>query len=142
MSIFIGVTLAIIIGGFATIIGFDRERGFYPFLMIVIASIYVLFSILDGTPKTMYVELFVMFVFSAVSIVGFKKNAWIIVGALVMHGLFDAFHGDLIINQGVPSWYRSFCISYDIVAAGYLAIRLTYSGSQKKLRSTNLLSRD
>jgi hypothetical protein len=134
MSIFIGVILAIIIGMLATVIGFDRERGFYPFLMIVIASIYVLFSIMDGTPRTMYVELIVMFVFSAVSIVGFKKNAWIIVGALAMHGIFDAFHGDLIGNQGVPSWYRSFCISYDIVAACYLAIRLTYSGSRQNQR--------
>jgi hypothetical protein len=32
------------LAGLATVVGFDRERAFYPTVMIVIASYYVLFA--------------------------------------------------------------------------------------------------
>lgn len=33
----------------------------------------------------------------------------------------------LIVNPGVPVWYRGFCLAYDLVAAGYLAALLIRS---------------
>jgi hypothetical protein len=40
---------------------------------------------------------------------------------LVAHGVFDWFHGYLIADPGVPSWWPMFCLAYDLVAALYLS---------------------
>jgi hypothetical protein len=40
--------------------------------------------------------------FSIASVVGFKTSAWIVVGALAGHGVFDALHGNVLENSGVP----------------------------------------
>jgi hypothetical protein len=37
------------------------------------------------------------------------------------HGIFDFFHGQVIIDPGVPAWWPMFCLTYDVAAAGYLA---------------------
>ena len=44
MEYFIGLILSLAVGVSATVIGLDRERAFYPTVLIVIASYYVLFA--------------------------------------------------------------------------------------------------
>ena len=41
--------------------------------------------------------------------------------ALAAHGLMDLVHGSVIANPGVPAWWPSFCLTYDVTAAAYLA---------------------
>ena len=41
MEYLIGLILATSAAGLATVVGFDRERAFYPTVLIVIASYYV-----------------------------------------------------------------------------------------------------
>jgi hypothetical protein len=38
--------------------------------------------------------------------------------------VFDVFHHLLIDNPGVPRWWPGFCMSFDVVAGGYLALLL------------------
>lgn len=33
---------------------------------------------------------------------GIKRTLWLIVGALLAHGVFDLVHGSVIANPGVP----------------------------------------
>ncbi len=35
--------------------------------------------------------------------------------------IFDFFHNAVIVNPGVPTWWPGWCLSYDVVAAAYLA---------------------
>ena len=49
MEYFIGLILGLAVGGFAAVIGFDRERAFYPTVLIVIASYYVLFAAMGAS---------------------------------------------------------------------------------------------
>ncbi len=49
MSFLIGTLLALGVGALSTWIGFDRDRAFYPTVMIVIASYYVLFAAMGGS---------------------------------------------------------------------------------------------
>jgi len=46
MEYFIGVILSLSVAGLAYLAGFDRERVFYPTLLIVISSYYVLFAVM------------------------------------------------------------------------------------------------
>lgn len=121
MALFVGTFLALAVGLFATAVGLDRDRGFYPTVMIVIACLYILFAIIGGSANALRLESLVAAGFIGLAVVGFRSSLWIVVIALAGHGVYDLFHAGLISNPGVPPWYRDFCVTYDVVAAGYLA---------------------
>jgi hypothetical protein len=106
---------------FARYVGFDRDRAFYPTVMIVIALYYVLFAAMSGSVQTVLLESVVMTMFATAAVVGFKSSAWVVVAALAGHGVFDALHGRVLENSGVPVWWPAFCLAYDFGAAAVLA---------------------
>ena len=124
MEYLIGIVLAVGIGLGASVVGFDRERSFYPTVLIVIAFLYGLFAILGGSMPALLREALPMTLFVAAAVLGFKKSLWWAVAGLVGHGLFDYVHGHVISNPGVPSYWPGFCGTYDVVAGAYLAFLL------------------
>jgi hypothetical protein len=117
----IGIVLSLGVGLLARRVGFDRDRAFYPTVLIVIASYYMLFPAMSESVQTVLLESIVMTGFLIAAIVGFKTSAWIVVGALADHGVFDALHGNVLANSRVPVWWPAFCLAYDLAAAGCLA---------------------
>jgi hypothetical protein len=116
----IGIVLSLGVALFARRAGFDRDRAFYPTVMIVIALYYVLFAVMSGSVRTVLIESTVMTLFAAAAVAGFKSSTWIVVAALAGHGVFDAFHGLVIDNSGVPAWWPAWCLAYDVGAAACL----------------------
>lgn len=127
MAILVGVALALGVGLFSTIVGLDRDRAFYPTVMIVIASLYALFAVMGGSTQALIIECLAGVLFIGAAVAGFRNSLWLVVIALAAHGVFDLFHGRLIANPGVPAWWPSFCLAYDVVAAAYLAWLLARS---------------
>ncbi len=121
MALLVGTCLAIAVGLFATAVGLDRDRAFYPTVMIVIAFLYILFAVLGGSTHALVLESLVAAGFIALTVLGFRSSLWLVVLALAAHGVFDFVHAAVISNPGVPAWYRDFCFTYDVAAAGYLA---------------------
>jgi hypothetical protein len=128
LAYLVGAFLALAVSGAATLLRLDRDRAFYPTVMAVIASYYALFAVMGGSVHALGVETAVIIVFLAASIVGFKYSLWFVVAGLAAHGIFDAFHDQVIANPGVPAWWPQFCLAYDVVAAGYLAYLLLRRG--------------
>lgn len=124
MAFLVGTTLALAVALFASFVGLDRDRAFYPTVMIVIALYYALFAAMGGSPQALAMESVAIVAFVAAAVVGFKISQWFAVAALAAHGVFDFFHGELIVNPGVPAWWPEFCLAYDVTAAAYLAWRL------------------
>jgi hypothetical protein len=124
MEYVVGIVLALAICLAATLIGFDRDRAFYPTLLTVIASYYGLFAVIGGSNQSLMLECLGIGSFVVVAILGFRMNLWWIVGGLAVHGVFDVFHSQVIADAGVPLWWPAFCLSYDLVAATYLAVLL------------------
>jgi hypothetical protein len=116
-----GIVLALTVSVIATLVGFDRDRAFYPTLLLVIASYYVLFAVIGGSSHALVVESLVMAGFLLVAVIGFKKSLWLVVAALTAHGIFDFLHGRVVANPGVPAWWPAFCLTYDITAGAFLA---------------------
>jgi hypothetical protein len=77
-----GIVLALTVSGLATLVGLDRDRAFYPTVLVVIASYYVLFAVIGGSGHALVVETLVMTGFLLVALIGFKKNLWLVVAAL------------------------------------------------------------
>ena len=121
MALLVGTLLALAVGAFATVVGLDRERAFYPTVTIVIALLYALFAVMGASTEALAIESLVGAVFLASAAAGFRSSLWIVVVALAAHGAFDLVHGSFISNPGVPSWWPEFCSAYDVTAAGYLA---------------------
>ena len=121
MPYVVGIVVSVGVAVFARSVGFDRDRAFYPTVMIVIAAYYVLFAAMSGSVQTVILESIVMTGFAIAAVAGFKSSAWITVGALAGHGVFDALRGDLLENSGVPVWWPAWCLAYDLGAAACLA---------------------
>lgn len=124
MPYVIGIVLAVGVTLFAKCAGFDRDRAFYPTVLMVVASYYVLFAAMSLSVHTVVVESLVMGAFATAAIAGFKSSGWIVVAGLAGHGILDAFHGHVVDNAGVPAWWPAFCLSYDLGAAACLAVLL------------------
>lgn len=121
MEYVIGVAAATAVGLFASVIGFDKERSFYPVVLIVIATLYLLFAAMAGSTGSLVAEAIPALVFVAMAAIGFRKTPWLVVAGLALHGVFDFLHHALIANPGVPVWWPGWCLAYDVVAAAYLA---------------------
>jgi hypothetical protein len=120
----IGAILALAVGGLSTVVGFDRDRAFYPTVLIIIASYYALFAVLSESTHALIIEAVVATAFMGAAVVGFKRSLWLVVAALAGHCILDVFHDQIIANPGVSAWWPAFCLAYDGVAAGYLAFLL------------------
>lgn len=127
MAFLVGAVLALAVGLFARVVGLDRDRAFYPTVVIVVASYYALFAVMGGSMQALLVELVAIAAFVGAAVAGFKRTAWLVVAALAAHGIFDFFHARLIANPGVPVWWPEFCMAYDLAAAAFLAVLLCRS---------------
>lgn len=123
MAFSIGIGFALGVAAFARWIGMERDRAFYPTVMMVIAFLYVLFAA-TGDAGALPVEAGIGLGFFALAAIGFKKSPWFVVAALIGHGLFDLVHPHAIENRGVPIWWPDFCSAYDVTAGLWLAVQL------------------
>jgi hypothetical protein len=124
MEYLVGVGLAVLVCGFAMLAGYDSDRVFYPTMLAPIATYYILFAVMGSSTRATIIESVIAVAFLALAFAGFKRNLWVTVAALAGHGVFDFFHDVFIQNPGVPVWWPGFCMSFDILAGGFLAILL------------------
>jgi hypothetical protein len=121
MALLIGVVLALVLGIFGSVVGFDRDRSYYATVLAVIGLLYGLWAVMSGSTTTLLLESIGIVAFLILSVLGFKKSQWFLVAGLAAHGVYDYFHGHLFINSGVPAFWPMFCGSYDVTAAASLA---------------------
>ena len=121
MEYIVGVTLALLFCGAAAVLGMDRERVFYPAVLMAVASYYLAFAVADGRGGVMPAEVAIAAVFIAAAVAGFKLSPWISVIALAGHGVMDGFHHHLVSNTGVPQAWPGFCMSFDVTAGVLVA---------------------
>src|SRR5688572_21178034 len=104
LPVVVGIALAIGLAVLATSSGLDRDRAYYPVVLIVIAWYYVLFAVISGSMRALLLESIAMVVFTALALIGFRSNLWLVAAGIAAHGVFDAVHGRIITNAGVPGW--------------------------------------
>ena len=125
MEYFVGIILSLAVIGFAHTVGFDRERAFYPTVLVVTASYYVLFAVIGASSRALIIEIVVATAFVIFALAGFKKSFWLLAAGFVGHAVFDFVHRFFINNPGVPAWWPGFCLAFDVPIGVFLAARLT-----------------
>ena len=139
MEYLIGGLLAAATALLAGALGFARDRSFFPTILIVIATYYVLFAAMGGSGPALWKEAFFGLGFAVVAVLGFRTGLWWVAAALAGHGVFDVFHHHLVDNPAVPAWWPGFCLSFDTVLGLALAIRLV---SERRRRASALVRRE
>jgi hypothetical protein len=135
MEYVVGCLLSLATVVLAAVIGFARERSFYSTVLIVIATYYVLFAVMGASRQTLMIEIVIASGFILFALLGFKANLWLVAAALMGHGIFDFMRPSFIANPGVPHWWPGFCLAFDVIFGGWLALQLlqrrsfTHSGA-------------
>jgi hypothetical protein len=136
MEYIVGITLALFFCAAAAGLGLDRERAFYPAVVMAVASYYLAFAVADGRGGVMLAEVAIAAVFIVAAVAGFKRSPWIAVVALGGHGVMDAFHHLLVHNAGLPQVWPGFCMSFDVTAAVLVAwVMLARARAERELRA-------
>ena len=117
MEYLMGVVLGAVVCAFASAVGFDLDRAFYPTVLVV-------FAVMGASSPVVTIESVAACFFAAIAAVGFKKNLWLIAAGLAGHGVFDFLRHAFIQNPGVPVWWPGFCGSIDIFLGAFLALLL------------------
>jgi hypothetical protein len=123
----IGVALALATAVFARVSGFDRDRAFYPTVLIVVACYYILFAAMAPSGSPWPIESVIACAFLATAAIGFRSSLWIVAAGLVAHGVLDLTHARLVDNPGVPPWWPAFCMAYDVALGAVMALLLAKS---------------
>jgi len=129
-ALLIGLVLALAVAAFARLVGFDRDRAFYPTVLIVVGSYYVLFAVMAGTGVVVEIALFLFF--AAAAVAAFRINPWFAAAGLAAHGLFDFVRHDQLPAPGAPTWWPAFCGGFDVAAGVVLAAILVASAIAQK----------
>ena len=124
MEYAIGAVLGLVVAALAFVVGFDRDWPFYPTVLMVVASYYILFAVMGASGEARAIEIAVASGFSLLAVVGFKRSLWWVAAAMTGHGVFDFFHHWLIQNPAVPRWWPGFCLGFDVIFGGCIAVRL------------------
>ena len=124
MEYLVGILLSLGTIVLAAVIGFARERSFYSTVLIVVATYYILFAAMGASGRTLVIEIVIASGFILFAVLGFKGNLWLAAAALVGHGIFDFIRPGVIANPGVPHWWPGFCMAFDVIFGGWLALQL------------------
>jgi hypothetical protein len=127
MEYLIGLALSLAVAALAMVVGLDRDRAFYPTVLIVIAAYYVLFAAMAASTRILILEIIAASVFLLLAIVGYKKSLWLVALAIVGHGIFDLAHPFLFEDPGVPRWWPGFCSTFDVAFGALLIMRMVRS---------------
>lgn len=101
----------------------DRELRLYALSLVVAALVYVGFTARGATPAWLAIELTGLLVFTLLAFFGVKVSAWILALAWAAHAAWDMFLHLLLDVAFVPDWYPVACLSFDLLLAGYIAVR-------------------
>lgn len=137
MEYLIGAGLGVFVLAFAALVGLGRDQAFYPTVLIVIASYYLLFAAMGGSLQALALEVVAMTVFVVVAVIGYRFSLWWVALGLFAHGLFDFTHAMVIDNAGVPAWWPGFCLSIDAALAVGLGVLLGRGAGPAAVRQTS-----
>lgn len=124
MAALFGIMVGAMVMAFGRIVGFDRDRAFYPVVLIVTASYYVLFATIGGVPSDLLIELVPFVAFTAAAVWSFRAGVWIAAAGFAAHGAYDLVHPFFASGRGMPDWWPAFCLAIDVVVAAGLALFL------------------
>jgi hypothetical protein len=123
IAVISGLVLASALISFARRSGnYAREKRIYGTGLVVAALVYVGFGFFSDSNGWKIIELIGVPVYALFAWLGLKKSGWFLALGWALHVFWDAsLHGAWTLF--VPSWYVGLCLGFDVLVAGYVAVR-------------------
>jgi hypothetical protein len=95
----------------------------YALGLVLIAAVYIGFSVGDGRPKVIAVETGVASLFVVIAAAAVTGPGWLLVAGLAGHGLKDLWQHrtGFVANT---RWWPPFCATVDFIAAAFIAVTI------------------
>jgi hypothetical protein len=110
----------------------ERELRLYAVGLVIAALIYVGFTAQGATPAWLVLELAGLLVFTLLAWLGLKISALILAFAWAAHVAWDLALHKLLDVAFVPDWYPVVCVGFDLLLAGYIAVRVKSGAFKRK----------
>jgi hypothetical protein len=92
-----------------------RNRGFYAGLLIALSFFYPVFAWERFQLSEMLFQLAIAAAFTGIAVIGYRRDASLIVLGLVLHAGYDLVAGFADVHA--PALWTEFCFSFDLVLA-------------------------
>ena len=116
-----GIGLAAATCFILTLLPSDYARDLTAILLVLIASIYLGFSLASQGQLKFRSQAAGSILFIVLALLGLWVNWWFLVAGLVLHGVWDYMHHGHRGRGVVPSWYIPFCAGYDVSMGLFIA---------------------
>ncbi|MEQ8524724.1 MAG: hypothetical protein RIB15_08550 [Gracilimonas sp.] len=118
------ITTTFIIGiGKAKIFRFEKDRSYFPTILIVIALVYILFAVMSSNVDVIIAEAVVATMFITGALYGSVNSLRMVAILLIVHGLYDFIHPHIFNYNTVPSWWPIFCLYVDVILGVWIFFR-------------------
>ena len=117
----VGVASGIVVSLAIILLDLLPDSQGHAILVAAIATPYLVFALLDGSPQSLIIEISVMVAFVTIAFVLFDSPAWMVAFALAAHGMWDLVHINDRITANVGD-YPIWCGTLDVTAAAVLLL--------------------
>jgi len=117
----VGFTCGVVVSLAITLLDILPDSQGHAMLVAAIATPYLVFALIDGSTRSLVIEIAVMVVFVTTAFLVFDSPAWIVAIVLASHGLWDLAHMRSHMTKHVGD-YPIWCATLDISAATMLFV--------------------
>jgi hypothetical protein len=94
-------------------------------LLVAVAAVYLGFALAGDSLARIATEFVGVGIFGSGALIGVDGSPWVIPAALALHPVWDWLHHPRALG-GVPRWYPTACVLFDLPLAGWIAWRLCF----------------
>lgn len=121
----LGLLVGFLYIDFARRQGLRREYRIYAVGLVVTALVYVGFAVVALEGEWLLVEAAGLVAYTSFAVLGLRHSPWWLALGWAAHPAWDVFLHLSGPAPGIaPTWYAVACISFDALAAGYIATRI------------------
>jgi len=107
--------------GVAAVFPEELSLAFFAVVLGLAAGVYPGFAMANPEAGRPLLQWVAAVVFVSLGMVGLWVSPLILAAAWVLHAIWDFLHHITALGDGVPEGYPAFCISYDLLLAGFVA---------------------
>ena len=90
--------------------------------MVVAAAIYVVFALVAGDSRTVFIELGGVALIAIVAAAGLRWSAHLVAVGWLGHVAWDLLLHPVLDNSHAPWWYPALCLGFDLFVAGSIVV--------------------
>ena len=106
--------------GVAAVFPEELSFAFFAVVLGLAAGVYPGFAMANSEAGRPLIQWVAAVLFVTLGMVGLWVSPLILAAAWVLHAFWDFLHHTTSLGDGVPEGYPGFCLSYDLLLAGFV----------------------